>query len=329
MAADDDEARDVLEALDLRAGVSLIYEDNAWRFSDAEREDFRADPAGFFLPGVESLSDWYLSPFVSIAYQRPDDNSAPRYRVFAAFDRYRRNDRLDREFYYAEVRKRLSRQHRVILYTDYSPEAYVGESESGGPTSRAVREFVTTNTLGAKWRYRPSRHTRIRLFADVARDDYSAGFDDQDSTVYTAGVNVRQQASERWTVRSGAWWQLRNAGELTTISRRTGLPVVINDISSYSYRFDLGASYRLFRDTRLSADYRVVRKKYLTESTADASHYARRDRTHRVRLGVRQRLPNDWYLKVFATYSEKESSHSPDLYTWSNSGAGVTLGKYF
>jgi hypothetical protein len=308
-------ANPVLAAVDIDAGLTVNFENNVWRLSDKERAAFRSNPAPYRAVGIESPADVYLSPHLLLSR---DGAGAKRSRLYLAGDLYARNSRLSSGYVYLDHRLPLAGKTRLTLYADYRPETFVGESDRDGTVGEIAEEFVTSATVGGSLSYRPRRGTELKLTADVAGEDYTEGFDDQDSTVYTVGLSLRQRINKRWTVRGALWAQRRDAHELVVFDPGTGVAADANDISSESLRLDLSTRVRVDKSTSATVGYRVTRKDYVTANTLDIDHFDRNDITQRAYFKLYHDLSEPWSFHATVAYDDKNPSFGEERFGYTN-----------
>lgn len=303
--------------LALDTDVTVRYESNVWLFSKAERRAFEATPASAAFRGVESLDDFSVTPVLGLAW-RPDTGPW-RYRLIGAAERFVRNSRLDNEEIFADVRRNLGKSDHVRASLAYSPNTFVGESRRG--TLNINDEFVSSVTGGVTYSHRVNRDNRVLIAGTTARENYTEGFDDQDSWLYSLRVTWYRRLAPRWIVKAAGWIRRRDSDQLVAPAG-DGRDAVFNDISSESYRADAEMQYRINNATAVSGGMMYVYRRYTTDSADDLNHFGRVDRSYRVVARLLRRLGERWDGSMDFSYIERDSNLDPASFeyeTWSAS----------
>ena len=308
----------------LDADVTLRYESNVWLFSDAERRAFELNPDADAFRSVESLDDFTVTPVLALGW-RPG-RGRWRYRAIGALERFARNGRLNNEEIFADVRRDLGEEDHVRASISYSPNNFVGESRRG--TVNVNEEFVSSVTGGVTYSHRVNRDNRVLIAGTVARENYTEGFDDQDSWFYTLRATWYWRLAPRWIAKAAGWLRRRDSDQL--IGRAAdGSEVVFNDISSDGYRLDAELQYRINPPTAVSGGIMYAYKRYTTDSADDLNHFGRVDRSYRIVGRLLRRLGERWDGSMDISYIERDSNLDPSSFGYETWSASINLAYRF
>lgn len=308
----------------LDADVTVRYESNVWLFSDAERRAFELNPDADAFRGVESLDDFTVTPVLALGW-RPGQGRW-RYRAIGAIERFTHNGRLDNEEIFVDVRRDLGKSNHVRASLSYSPNNFVGESRRG--TLNISEEFVNSVTGGVTYSHRVNHDNRVLIAATAARENYTEGFDDQDSWFYTLRVTWYWRLAPRWIAKSAGWLRRRDSDQL--VGRvADGSETVFNDISSDGYRLDAELQYRINAPTAVSGGMAYARKRYTTDSADDLNHFGRVDRSYRIVARLLRRLSERWDGAMDISYVERDSNLDSASFNYETWSASVNLAHRF
>lgn len=314
-----------MAATQLLAGVEQQYESNAWLLSPQERTGYKNNPTSPRFAGIQSISDWSLSPYIVLRYRPDKKTNTPRYRVLIETQRYRQNTLLDNENFYMDVRKRISKELDARFYVNYSPNVYVGETDSVAADGALTEEFVASYMAGGAITRFLGDSNRIRMSGFVARDDYTQGFNNQDATTFQLGVSGQHRLNTRMTAHGQLSYESKDTGQA---HRGLGVPAT-NDISSDRFSLNAGVNFRLDDKTRLFAKYYYYLKSYSTQNKFDNAYFGRKDARHKIKLGLKRKLVGTWRVRASAQYMQKDSNLRPDLYDYDALSTRISVEKKF
>jgi hypothetical protein len=307
--------------LKAKTGLSLIYDDNVWQFSDRDRSSFENSQNSSFFQNVESLDDFIWEPYFFLQFQPLEKTPSTQLFADISGNFYVHNPSLNLGIYQIGLKQEI--RHKVQAAISYTliPREFVGISRENPSSSISVGETITTHTT----RFRIERKIRdINLGLTVHHKfkDYNDTFEEQDNNIYGAGLESK--------IYSGYGLKTRIAYlfELGVASGRNNTNFN-NDLSYRSHQLRISPEVRINRDLTIGVRYEIKYKAFTTNLSGDTNHYGRYDTTHTVGANIYYELGKTLETKLGYERVMKRPNKNKDFFAFDENVAIVGLSYLF
>ncbi len=302
-------------------GLSLIYDDNVWQFSDSDRSSFENSQNTSFFQNVESLGDFIWEPYLFLQFQPLEKTPSTRLFTDISGDFYTYNHSRNLGTYQIGLKQGIGRKvHALISYT-LIPREFVGISRENPGSGISVGETITTHTT----RFRIEREIQdidLGLTVHHKFKDYNDAFEVQDSDIYGVGLESKIYSAY------GLKTRIAYLFELGVASGRNN-PNFKNDLSYRSHQLRISPEIRVNRQLAIGIRYEIKYKAFTTNLPGDTNHYGRDDTMHTVGANIYYELSKTLETKLGYERVMKRPNKNKDFFAFDENVATVGLSYFF
>lgn len=305
------------QSLNLRAGLTTLYDDNILQYSDAQLQAFdpTLNPARF---AIETPGDAVFHPSLALGWEI-DRGHGRRHALGLRTegDYHGRDGTADFHSIGADWRESFQHERRLSLGYYFLPNYYLRQlyDEDWTAVPAAVRYHPAQFDLhiaSAGWSERAGRDRRLDLAYQFERRSYDADFRERDSDTHQGTVRFGWRRLPRGS-QIDLWSGLRMSHAAGNDGDDT-LGVVPDD-ADISYHGVLGGAGGRMDLAKAGAwsflgdlSYQIETRSFVSDRTADRYHFGRHDLLNAVEVGVRGVHASRWSLRAFYRFENNAAT---------------------
>lgn len=292
------------QRVDLRIGISSLYDDNLLQYSDEQLAVFESGlkPAQF---SIETSDDLLLGPSASLTWSNQMGRGRSRsLRLRWTGEFHKENATADFTSYSATWRESFSRDWRLTLYGYWLPRFFLRQlyDEDVIPPYPGLSKYRRAEfdlAIGSvTWRQRITGKTRAQIGYRYEHRGYNPDFEER-----TSSSHQGELAFEAYRLPSRGALGIYGAYRVSDAREADADSAADPDVSYHGIVAGLGWRMELARakSWRLGADlgYELGTRGYESNLPSDKYHYNRNDISNTVDVGLRWTLRPHWGLRGF------------------------------
>ena len=325
------------QSLAVTAGLASYFDDNILNYSSEQIHDLDSGQYPYRF-GVSQVGDWVYHPALAVLWQSQLDGGRRRMvSVGGEGDVFQTNDIAN----FGEIgmtwREVFARGRRLSLSYSYSPSSYMRRLYDADlaslPSSERYRDAsVSLHSGGVSWRQSVPGASWLDLSYRYDRTRYEPEFRERDSDTHQADIGLGWERRPRpSSFRLYAGYVKRDARADDGISPPSNEP----DLGYHGFETGAGGSMELLHGRTWScvgdARYDLELRWFDSDRPVDHSHYGRRDRLHRIELGLGARTGPHWsargFFRIGDNYARYGSTAAPgsEVGGYHDNQAGVEI----
>jgi len=294
--------------------MKAVYDDNVFRYADAEKKDFENHIDSERYP-IETIDDLILSTTLDADYRAQLlKGHTTLFSLRLTQYQFWQNKGKDYMSWSFSMIQYFSPQTNFRFNYYYLPERYFRHyyDEDLGTISSATShaEFgYEQHLLSGRIEHQFFEKLTLSAYYKYGKDYYEENFEEYDAENNSFGIGLKTLITKRADLRCGyGYKESRPKGY-----DETGETLENSDDRDYSYdqdEFFVRLSLRylkiLSRRPTVYFDFRYRKRDFMTDKSTDDYHYGREDKDYQYRVGTRAQLTDRLNGELFFHYQKRD-----------------------